>query len=166
MKKVKITILAIAMVFSLSIGQAVFAAEITNPIESTVDSLNGETEIQPHGSLSGSNAGAWPSVVGNQQNFISGSFTVDVTGTPWSTANTEFKLITENPNAWAQATLYYPDGTKAWDVNSWLKDYLASGKSVKKTISPGSVGTYRVEYSVWTSDRQPLGGGFVACIID
>lgn len=165
MKKFRRMFFVLTMICSLSIGQVAFAAETAEPAETTVDSANEETGIQPYGSLSGSFSRAWSAEYAGNRTSMSGTFEVEVKGIPWVNAQTKFTFKATNPKAYASMTLYYPDGTKAWNVEDYWGSPLAPGQSIPKQISPGSIGTYKVSYYVGTYDQSPVGAATLICDI-
>lgn len=157
MKKFFGIIIAMAMIFSLSVSQIALAAENYPSVTTNVTSE--ATNVEPRGSLSGSNS------VDVSAGTTSGSFNVDVKGIPWATAESTFSISGFNSDTFVRVYLYYPGGGLAWDTLSYAGTDLSGTQSMSKTIAPGSTGTYRVEYKIYTINGSTPSGGKISCTI-
>lgn len=161
MKKILSICLALAMVLSLGMTQVAFAAEAAPVQENVAAEVSNNAEVQPRGSLSGYGS-TWYSA-GNAR---SGSFTVNVTGIPWVTAQTTLKIESFDSSTCVWVGLYNPNGTCVYDTLSWSGGYLTmSQPEVKDTFATGMTGTYTVRWEVFKMDGSAPSSGRIMCWI-
>ena len=107
---------ALIMLFTCIMGTSTFAAE---PVAIEAETTSTENEIAPCGTLSGYGHYDW--TAGSAR---SGSFTVNVTGSAWLTAQTTFTIEGFDENTAVAVALYKPDGSLAYGTldnsGSWI----------------------------------------------
>lgn len=158
MKKCLSLLLALTMLFSLTATQHAFAADSAPSPEVTLSSE--DNEIRPMGSLSGYgnywyNSGSTPY----------GHFTVNVTGIAWTSAQLTLKIENFASNVLIRIDVYNSDGKKVYDT---FPNYISMSntdnwKNIKFT--PGKTGTYKVYYSIYTTDNSTPSSGRINCWI-
>lgn len=142
MKKFFSALLAVLMLCCLVPAQA-FAADVAP--ESDVQVADSGDSIQPYGALSGYGQ-KWV----DAGSPASGSFTFQVTGISWPTAQLTVSLENFDSSVCAQVSLYNPNGLKVFDSgdngsyitvansSSWQNIHFANAKT----------GTYTVKYTL------------------
>lgn len=160
MKKMFSVFLVMVMIFSLSSLQ-VFAAEVQP--EYTVPAVCSAEAVQPRGSLNGYGQ-KWY----NSGETVTGTFTVNVTGIYWPTAQITLSLESFASNVCVQVIVYKPNGSVAFNTVDTTGTYMTMANSSEwHNISflNGQAGTYTVWYSIWTTNGSTPSSGRINCWI-
>lgn len=155
MKRFFWMLLTLAMLFSLTVTQATFAVEVESNQDSTSTvTEEGNEEVRPYGSLSGSAIKEFGASNGTSQ---TGTFTVSVSGIPWTSAKVKIRAALANRNNFVRCKVYNPSGTLVWNMES----AITAGEYAEKAIVPGSTGTYTILYEAFTMNGSSVQGGAI-----
>lgn len=160
MKKLFSVFLVMVMIFSLSSMQ-VFAAEVL-PAPGVIAEDFAET-VEPRGSLSGYGQ-KWY----NSGSAVTGTFTVNVSGIYWPTAQLSLSLESFASNVCVQVIVYRPNGSVAFNTADTSGTYMTMANSSEWQNIPfvnGQTGTYTVWYSIWTTNGSTPSSGRINCWI-
>lgn len=148
-------LMALVMLFSCLCGTSAFAAESATSAEATVSPQSADSEIRPIGSLSGYGSHWY-----NSGEPVTGSFTVEVTGSWWIDAQLTVNIDSFTDNTAVTIIVYRPDGTQAWSSMENGNNYGYAGDITMANrddwhnikFGDGEVGTYTVEYYIQNTD--------------
>lgn len=89
---------------------------------------------------------------------------MDVTGTPWVSAQITLSIEDFGSNDRAYLVVYKPDGSVAWKCSSYITVSNSSSFQNLK-FNGASTGKYRVEYTLSNTAGGTVGSGRINCWI-
>lgn len=152
-----LTVVILVVVFT----QTVLAAE-AQPREQ-ITALSTAEVIQPRGSLSGYGQHWYNSGESKQ-----GTFSVNVTGIYWPTAQLTLSLDNFSSDVCVQVIVYRPNGTIAFNTANTNAVYMTMANSSEWHnigFANGQTGTYTVWYSIWSTNSSIPSSGRINCWI-